>query len=86
MRLTCAYCGAPSDGTYAIDRDGFAQGPEVPLCDSCACHSDPSVETIWSRIGQAETCIMCDEEIKSDDERCGSYHGWCVPEKAKTKK
>jgi len=48
----CACCGATFTGkvTSSIHRDGFAIGPEVPLCDACGGHELPSCEEIWERI------------------------------------
>ena len=50
---TCAYCGKPSQGNYAIHRDGFGEGPEVDVCDACGGHPwKPTCEEIWSRISE----------------------------------
>lgn len=46
----CAYCGDLAQGNYSIHRDGFDNGPEVPLCDQCGDHTGPSLLAIWSRI------------------------------------
>lgn len=46
----CAYCGRPSEGRYAIHRDGFGQGPEVALCDAHGGSQVPSCAAIWDRI------------------------------------
>jgi hypothetical protein len=75
----CSFCGKPAEGNYAIHRDGFGEGPEVPLCDRCGGRPWPTESTIWAKIGQAEHCIECTEEIRHDDERKGSFHGWCAP-------
>ncbi len=77
IRGTCAYCGKPAEGHFSIHRDAFGEGPEVPLCDECGGESTPTEIEIWSRIGQSDVCIECDEEIRHDDERRGSFHGWC---------
>lgn len=52
----CAYCKAPIHGEieFSIHRDGFAEGPEVPLCEKCGGHETPSCTEIWDRISQAE--------------------------------
>ena len=46
----CAFCGGPSDGNYSIHRDGFGDGPEVDLCDTCGGDEKPSCCEIWDRI------------------------------------
>lgn len=46
----CCYCGTPSEGHFAIYRDGFGEGPEVPLCDEHGGTDDPSASDIWARI------------------------------------
>jgi hypothetical protein len=48
----CAYCGKPSEGNYAVHRDGFGVGPEVPLCDECGNDDTLSCPDIWDRIAQ----------------------------------
>lgn len=75
----CAFCGSPAQGKYSIHRDGFGDGPEVPLCNACGSKPEPTEAEIWSKIGQADTCIKCDEEIRHDDARLGSFHEWCFP-------
>lgn len=51
----CAYCGATTDGEkYAVHRDGFGVGPEVPLCDTCGEGERPTLREIWDRIAQAD--------------------------------
>lgn len=47
---TCAYCSKPAAGNYSIHRDGFGEGPEVPLCDTCGGKPEPTCEEIWARI------------------------------------
>lgn len=51
---TCAYCGTwiGPEPEYTIHRDGYDEGPEVPLCCSCGERSGPSCHTIWSRISR----------------------------------
>lgn len=47
----CACCGRDARGSgCAIHRDGFCEGPEVPLCEDCGGHELPTCEEIWSRI------------------------------------
>ncbi len=48
----CAYCGASSEGTFAIHRDGLGLGPEVPLCNGCGGLEEPTCERIWARISK----------------------------------
>ncbi len=48
----CAYCGNPAQGNHAIHRDGFGEGPEVPLCDACGAYPEPTCEQIWARIAE----------------------------------
>lgn len=73
----CAYCGDRAEGKYNIHRDGFCQGPEVPLCNGCGGAEKPTEREIWSRIGQAKNCIRCEEPIKLNEKRFGSYHARC---------
>jgi hypothetical protein len=51
---TCAYCGTWTghDAEYVIHRDGYEQGPEVPLCSTCGCANGPSCTEIWNRISR----------------------------------
>lgn len=51
--MECAYCKAPAQGNYSIHRDGFCIGPEVPLCDDCGAHAEPTCEEIWEKISMA---------------------------------
>ncbi len=46
----CAMCGENAEGNYAIHRDGFGEGPEVPLCDECGSFSTPTCEEIWEKL------------------------------------
>lgn len=55
MTLSCAYCCAGIQGNFSIHRDGFSEGPEVPLCDECGSETGPSTDEIWSRISQVPT-------------------------------
>lgn len=48
--LICAACGKPAEGHFAIHRDGFGEGPEVPLCDACGRENGPSCEALWEAI------------------------------------
>lgn len=62
--LSCAYCGEPAEGNYSIHRDGFGQGPEVPICDAHGGSEDPSCHLIWIEIaermdGGAQIGVVC---------------------------
>ncbi len=46
----CSFCGKAAEGNHAIHRDGFSEGPEVPLCDACGGSENPTCEEIWDRI------------------------------------
>jgi hypothetical protein len=48
----CAYCHKPAEGRYSVHRDGFCEGPQVPLCDACGSGNQPSLHQIWRRIAQ----------------------------------
>lgn len=51
--MRCVYCGDKTDGEkYAVHRDGFGVGPEVPLCDRCGEGERPTMREIWDRIAQ----------------------------------
>ena len=50
MGLVCAYCGSPAEGNHSIHRDGFDEGPEVPLCDAHGSQPEPTCEEIWAKI------------------------------------
>ena len=75
---SCAYCRNATQGNHTIHRDGFGEGPEVALCDACGSQPTPTEREIWARIGQAPYCLACEDEIRSGDERRGSFHAWCV--------
>jgi hypothetical protein len=77
VKRRCAYCGSAADGAYSIHRDGFCEGPEVPLCNACGATESPTLREIWSRIGRSPACLECDEDILPGDERVGSFHAWC---------
>lgn len=47
----CAACGSLIvDFSYSIHRDGFCDGPEVPLCDACGAHETPTCGELWAAI------------------------------------
>lgn len=48
----CAYCGQPSEGFNSVHRDGFDEGPEVPLCIACGAYESPDLNEIWAKISQ----------------------------------
>ena len=50
----CSFCGVDIKGEveFSIHRDGFGEGPEVPLCVECGSHPTPTCEEIWSKISQ----------------------------------
>lgn len=52
MAFKCSYCGKRCRGApqYTIHRDGFGEGPEVPLCAAHGSKPLPTCEEIWSRI------------------------------------
>lgn len=51
---TCAFCGEPAEGNYTVHRDGFGEGPEVPLCDADGSQSEPTLDEIWDRIARKD--------------------------------
>lgn len=49
--LPCCYCGKSAlQSPYEIHRDGFGEGPEVPLCEACVEDESITCEMIWERI------------------------------------
>lgn len=44
----CAYCGRVAEGKYSVHRDGFGEGPEVPLCNRCGSGKKPTLGEIWA--------------------------------------
>ena len=48
----CANCGKQFEGEveFAIHRDGFGIGPEVPLCRDCGAYPRPTCGEIWFNI------------------------------------
>ena len=49
----CSACGKPAEGHYSVHRDGFDEGPEVPICDACAAPMEeggPTLAEIWAAI------------------------------------
>lgn len=52
LQLVCAACARPAQGEFAIHRDGFGEGPEVPLCNDCGGPGSPTCEELWERIAK----------------------------------
>lgn len=50
----CVYCGKTSEGYFSIHRDGFGEGPEVPLCNQCGGFESPTPEDIWCKISKTK--------------------------------
>lgn len=48
----CVWCGEEAQGNYSIHRDGFDEGPELPLCDKCGGEEFPTCEQIWEKTSQ----------------------------------
>ena len=46
----CAACGQPSSGNHTIHRDGYGEGPVVPLCATCGDLPRPTCEEVWAMI------------------------------------
>jgi NAD-dependent SIR2 family protein deacetylase len=61
----CVYCGTVVSGEpeYTIHRDGFGEGPEVPLCSSCGGSDKPSCVAIWNKIASPGTCRRADASL-----------------------
>lgn len=51
-KTECAACGTEIVGEVksTIHRDGFCEGPEVPLCESCGGHELPTCQDLWAAI------------------------------------
>jgi hypothetical protein len=51
-KFTCSFCQVEVEGKpeYAIHRDGFCEGPEVPLCKACGSEETPTTGMIWKVI------------------------------------
>lgn len=45
----CFHCGSRAQGRFAMHRDGFGLGPQLPLCDRCGGNETPTCEEIWAR-------------------------------------
>lgn len=70
----CSYCGKPCEGHFAIHRDGFCVGPEVPLCDEHGGSEEPTVEAIWTRLAMLRAATMTDPPM------AGVLNGAPVPQ------
>jgi len=68
----CAHCWKPAEGNYSIHRDGFGEGPEVPLCDACGGEETPTCEDIWhktSKTVEPQTSIfVCGPQCREGEE------------------
>lgn len=51
-KTECAACGTEIVGEveHTIHRDGFSEGPEVPLCERCGAHELPTCQDLWAAI------------------------------------
>lgn len=56
LKPKCACCGGvlPWGVKFTIHRDGFGEGPEVPLCRKCGEKETPTCEEIWARIAERQ--------------------------------
>ena len=46
--IECYACGAlRTNVEYSIHKDGFGEGPEVPLCPKCGSKRHPTCEELW---------------------------------------
>ena len=71
----CAFCTAEHQGHYSIHRDGFGEGPEVPLCDACGSGEEPTCADIWEHI--SETGPKRKRRQPTPEERaCHDYDTW----------
>lgn len=52
----CAACGdrIQDEIAYAIHRDGFCEGPEVPLCEACGKGQRPTCTELWAAIAERQ--------------------------------
>lgn len=71
----CAYCSKPAEGSYAIHRDGFELGPEVPLCNTCGDSPTPTCEEIWRRLGDVEVVLVEHGEVGEGERRIKMRRG-----------
>lgn len=49
---SCVYCDKVAGTRFAIHRDGFGEGPDVPLCDACGEDDAITCEMIWVRVAE----------------------------------
>jgi NAD-dependent SIR2 family protein deacetylase len=56
----CANCGERFEGEveFAIHRDGFGIGPEVPLCHDCGAYPCPTCAEIWFNIADRQAPML----------------------------
>lgn len=50
--VPCAACGRNAEGEHSIHRDGFDDGPEVPICNACGSGEAPTCDELWERISE----------------------------------
>jgi hypothetical protein len=69
-KAICAACGDTAsvgpDGEplYTIHRDGFGEGPDVPLCAECGADELPDCPTIWAMIAERQgKCAECGGQV-----------------------
>lgn len=65
--MTCAACGCEDEGNYSIHRDGFCEGPEVPLCDECGGDVIPTCQEIWDMIAERRATLTLDEPARKGE-------------------
>ncbi len=48
----CCFCDSEMrlPAKHNIHRDGPEEGPEVPLCLTCAMRPEPTMETVWAKL------------------------------------
>lgn len=62
-RIECAACGKSYEGEsgYAIHRDGFGKGPEVPLCVWCGSEEHPTEAKLWQMIAARSSTLTLEK-------------------------
>lgn len=67
LTFKCAYCGRTVPTKYeqqfSIHRDGFGEGPQVPLCAECVGNEDITLGVIWAKIAHPEPLIEAIKEV-----------------------
>lgn len=59
--LICVFCKGHAQGNHCIHRDGFSEGPEVPLCDKCGGLSTPTCEEIWEQLASERSPVSVEK-------------------------